>query len=80
MRVGCVCGAFSIRSRTARRAYHYDKNNARTGVGVEGDERDAEGLRLLLGADGGGDCHDVLQLARLELLAQALHCCNVMLW
>ena len=46
----------------------------RTGVGVEGDERDAEALRLFLGADGGGDGHDVLQLARLELLAEALHC------
>jgi hypothetical protein len=30
------------------------------GVGVEGGERNAEGLGLLLGADGGGDGDDVL--------------------
>mmetsp|Transcript_18532 Transcript_18532/g.47701 ORF Transcript_18532/g.47701 Transcript_18532/m.47701 type:complete len:206 (+) Transcript_18532:380-997(+) len=42
-------------------------------VRVEGDERDAEGLSLLLGTHRSGHRDDVLQLARLELLTHALH-------
>ena len=42
------------------------------GVRVEGDEGDVEALGLLLGPDGGGDADDVLELAGLEELADAL--------
>ena len=42
------------------------------GVRVEGDEGDVEALGLLLGPDGGGDANDVLELAGLEELADAL--------
>lgn len=55
-----------------RRSVLHKKN--RTGVCVERYQRDAEGLRLLLGADGRGDRYDVLQLAALQQLPKALHC------
>mmetsp|Transcript_33264 Transcript_33264/g.95716 ORF Transcript_33264/g.95716 Transcript_33264/m.95716 type:complete len:321 (+) Transcript_33264:121-1083(+) len=44
------------------------------GVGVQGRQGDAQGLRLLLGADGCRDGDDVLQLSTLQLLAHTLNC------
>mmetsp|Transcript_118508 Transcript_118508/g.166628 ORF Transcript_118508/g.166628 Transcript_118508/m.166628 type:complete len:226 (+) Transcript_118508:422-1099(+) len=42
-------------------------------VGVQGRQRNAQALRLLLGADGGRDGDDVLELSRLQLLTNAFH-------
>lgn len=41
---------------------------------VKGHEGNAQALGLLLGTDGGGDGDDVLELAGLEFLAEALDC------
>ena len=41
---------------------------------VKGHKGNAQALGLLLGPDGGGDGDDVLQLAGLEFLAEALDC------
>lgn len=44
------------------------------GVSVKSHEGNAQAFGLLLGPDGGGDGDDVLQLAGLEFLAEALDC------
>ena len=46
---------------------------ARTRVCVEGYEGNIQRFRLLFGANGGRDSHDVLKLPALHLLPEAFH-------
>lgn len=46
--------------------------NVQHRVRVKGDEGDTQTLGLLLGPDGGGDGDNILELAGLELLPEAL--------
>lgn len=43
-------------------------------MSIESDKRNTEGLSLLLGANGGGDRDDVLELSALQQLPKPLHC------
>ena len=74
VRARAKAGAGARAGARARVRYcHTVDGHVQHGVLPQRGQRDAQALGLLLGADRGRDGDDVLELARLELLAHALH-------